>query len=153
MQISTFCRFCYQKREFDVILMYNTRLHVIVFSAFSNWKSTSCKTHHSYIIHQINIKFSFLMTKATKCWNLHVDTFNNNKYKFLAKLQHVSSLMERLTQNLSQIKHEDMLFEIKWNAWCSIRVVSWGIHSLIFEIAWFCFCVWAIFAADNTIIK
>ena len=29
MQISTFCHFCHHKREFDVILMYNTGLHVM----------------------------------------------------------------------------------------------------------------------------
>ena len=27
--------------------------------------------------------------EVTKCWNLHVDTFNNNKYKFLVKLHYV----------------------------------------------------------------
>ena len=86
LQISSFCHFCHQKREFDVILMYNTRLHVILFSAFMNLKNASCKTHHARSVHEINIKFVFLMTKATKCWHLHVDTFNNIKYKFLVKL-------------------------------------------------------------------
>ena len=64
MQISTFCHFCHHKREFDVILVYNTELHVIVFIAFSNLKSTICKTHRPYTVHQNNIKFSFLMTKV-----------------------------------------------------------------------------------------
>ena len=31
------------------------------------------------------------------------DALNNNKYKHLAKLQHISSLMERLRQNQSCI--------------------------------------------------
>ena len=50
IQILTFCRrhFYDQKREFDVILMCNAALHVIVFSAFGNLKSASCKTHHSH---------------------------------------------------------------------------------------------------------
>ena len=69
---------------------------MIAFSAFRNLKSTSYKIHDLHVMHQNNIKFSFLMTRVTKCWNLHVDTFNNNKYKFCVKLQHVSSLMERL---------------------------------------------------------
>ena len=99
IKISTFCHFCHQKREFDVILMYNARLHVIVFSAFRNLNITSCKTHHSHVVHQSDIKFSFLMIKVIRCWNLHVDTFSNSKYKVLVKLQHVSSLMERLSQN------------------------------------------------------
>ena len=66
-QISTFCHICDRKREYDVILMYTTGLHVIVFSAFRNLKSTSCKTHHSHTVYQNNIKFSFLMTNMTKC--------------------------------------------------------------------------------------
>ena len=53
----------------------------------------SCATHKN------NIIVSFLIMKVTKCWNSQVDTFNNNKHKFLIKLQHVSSLMERLRQN------------------------------------------------------
>ena len=36
MQISTFCHFCDRKREFDIIVICNTGLHVIVFSAFRN---------------------------------------------------------------------------------------------------------------------
>ena len=96
MKISTFCHFCHQKGKVDIILMYNKGLHVIVLSAFMNLKSTSCKTHHLHIVHQNNINFSFLMTK---CWNFHTDTFNSTKYKFLVKLQHVSSLMEELRQN------------------------------------------------------
>ena len=98
MQISTFCHVCHQKTEFDVILMHNTRLHVIVFSAFSNLKNTICKTYHSHIMRQNDIKFCFLMTKVTKCWNLRVNTFNNTEYKFLGKLHYVSSLMEKWWQ-------------------------------------------------------
>ena len=66
MQISTFCHFYDQKKEYDVILMYNTGLYVIVFSAFRNSKSTSCQTHHSHTMYQNNIKFSFVMTNMTK---------------------------------------------------------------------------------------
>ena len=52
-------------------------------SAFSNLnsKGTRCKTHHSHIVHQNNIKFSILMTKVTKC------------------CKYVSSFMEKLRQN------------------------------------------------------
>ena len=82
MQITTIYHFCNQKGEFDIILMYNTGLHVIAFSAFRNLKSTSFKTHHTHAVYQNNIKFAFLMTKVTNCWNLHVDTFSNTKYKF-----------------------------------------------------------------------
>ena len=69
LKISSFCHFCHQKREFDVILTYNKGLHVIAFSGFSNLKSTSCKTHHSHIVHENDIKLFFLMTKVTKWWN------------------------------------------------------------------------------------
>ena len=86
VKISTFCHFCHWKRELIVILMYNTGFDVMIFSALMNLKNTSCKTHHSHIANQNNIKFCFLMTKLTKCWNLHVDTFNNTKYKFILKL-------------------------------------------------------------------
>ena len=99
MWISTFCEFDDQKREYDVIFMDSSRLHVIVFCAFTNLKSTSCKMHHPHIVTQNNIIFSFLIIKVTKCWNSHVDRLNNNKYKYLTKLQHVSSLMEKLRQN------------------------------------------------------
>ena len=37
-------------------------------------------------IRQKDIKFVFLTTKVTKCGNLHVDTLNNTKYKFIRKL-------------------------------------------------------------------
>ena len=87
---STFCHFCHQKRQFV--------LYVIIFSAFSNLKIFSCKTHDSHTVHQNNIKFSVVMTKVTKCWNLHFDTFNNIKYKFSVELHHVYSLMEKLRQ-------------------------------------------------------
>ena len=53
---------------------------------------TSCNMHHSHIVIQNGIIFSFLITKVMKCWNSNVDTSNNNKYKYLAKLQHVSSI-------------------------------------------------------------
>ena len=56
------------------------------------------KAHHSHIVHYNNIKFSFLFTKVTKCWNLHVDAFRNTKYKFFIKLHHVSSLIEKVIQ-------------------------------------------------------
>ena len=88
MQISTFYHVCHQKRKFDVILMYNTWFHVIIFSAFRNLKNTSRKTHHSRTVYQNNIKVSFPITKMTKCWNLHVDTFNNNKYQLIVKVIH-----------------------------------------------------------------
>ena len=48
----------------------------------------------SFVIRQNDIKLSFLMTKVAKYRNLHVDTFNNTKYKFLWKLDYVSSLVE-----------------------------------------------------------
>ena len=67
MHISTFCRICHQPREFDVISMYNTGLYMIVFSAFRNLKSTSCKTYESHTVHENNIKLSFPMTNMTKC--------------------------------------------------------------------------------------
>ena len=51
--------------------------------AFQIPKSRKCNHVQSYVIHQNNIKFSFLMTKVTKCWNFQFDTFNNTKYKFL----------------------------------------------------------------------
>ena len=66
IQISPFCHFCGQKREFDVILMDGTRLHVIAFCAFRNLISTSFKTHHSYAVFQNDVKFSFLIKKVTK---------------------------------------------------------------------------------------
>ena len=66
-QISTFRHFCDRKKQFAVILMYSTRFYVIVFSAFRNLKDISCKAHHSHTLHQNNIKFSFLITKKTKC--------------------------------------------------------------------------------------
>ena len=66
MQISTFCHFCDRKRQFNVILMYGTGLHRIVFSAFKNLKSMSCKTHDSHALYQNNIKFSLKITKMTK---------------------------------------------------------------------------------------
>ena len=98
MQTSTFCQFCDQKEEL-VILMYNTGLHVLVFSACRNLQSTCCKTHHSHTVYQNNIKFSFRIIWVTKCWNLRADTFNNNKYKFIVKVIHVFWLMEKLRQN------------------------------------------------------
>ena len=51
--------------------------------------------------HKNNIIISFLIIKMTKCWNSHVNTLDNNNYKYLAKLQHVSSLVERVRQNQS----------------------------------------------------
>ena len=45
--------------------------------------------HHFHIVIQTSTIFSVLIIKVTKWWNSHVDTLNNNKYKFLAKLQHV----------------------------------------------------------------
>ena len=90
MQISTFCHFYAQKKEHDVILMYNTALYVIV---FCNLKSTSCQTHLSHIMYQNNIKFSFLMTN---------DTLNNNKYKFLVHSP-IINMLTKLGINLSVI--------------------------------------------------
>ena len=86
MQIPTFCYFYDQKREYDVIFMDSTRLHVMKNPAIRNVISTSCEMHHSNIVIQNDIIFSFLIIQGTKCRNLHVDTFNNNKYKYLAKL-------------------------------------------------------------------
>ena len=60
--------------------------------------STTCRMHHSYIVIQNNNILSFLIIKVTKCWNSHVDTLSNNKYKCAQKLQHVSSLMKRRKQ-------------------------------------------------------
>ena len=67
--------------------------------AFQIPKSRKFNQMQSCVIHQNDVKFFFLIIKVTKLRNLHVDAFNNNKYKFLAKLQDVSSLMERLRQN------------------------------------------------------
>ena len=73
-RISTFCNFYNQKREYDVIFMDNTRLHMIKNSVIRNVRSTSCKMHHSHVVIQNNIIFSFLIMKVTKCWNSTVDT-------------------------------------------------------------------------------
>ena len=99
MQISIFCHFCHQKREFDIILMYN--MWMICFKTDTIQIPKSKKYNHmlSCVVHQNYIKFCFVMTKVTKYWNFHVDTFNNIKYKFLWKLHHVSSLLEKLRQN------------------------------------------------------
>ena len=99
MELPTFCYFYDQKREYDAIFVYSLRLHVNKNSAIQNVTSTNCKMHHSHIVIQNSIIFSFLIVKVTNCGNSHVDALNNNKYKFLAKLQHVSSLMKRLRQN------------------------------------------------------
>ena len=96
---SILCHFYDQKKEYDVIFINNTGLHVMKNPAIRNVISTGCKMHHSYIVMQNNIIFSFLIIKVTKCRISHVDRLNNNKYKDLAKLQHVSSLVERLRQN------------------------------------------------------
>ena len=115
--ISTFCHFYNQKRECDVIFMNNTRLEVIKNFAIRNVKSTSCKMHHSHIMIQNNIIFFFLIIKVTKCWNSSVDTLNNTQYKYLAKLQHLSSLMERLRQKL--VSH--ILFGV-WFLFSTIKI-------------------------------
>ena len=98
MRISTFCHFGHQKRQYDVILMDSTRLCAMKSCVMRNVTITNinCKMHHSRIVIQNNIILSFLMTKVTKCGNSHVDTLNNNKYKYLARFQHVSSVIERL---------------------------------------------------------
>ena len=99
MQISTFCNICHAKREFDVIVMHDMWMMGFATGAFQILQSRKWNQMQSCVLHQNDIKFSFLMTNMTKCWNSNVDTFNNNKYKFIAKLQYVSSLMERLRQN------------------------------------------------------
>ena len=81
MKISSFGHIC------------ETRLHVILFSAFSNLKSTSWKTHQSYAIYQNDISFSFLITKVTKWWNFEFGSFNNIKYKFFVILHYVCKLL------------------------------------------------------------
>ena len=83
LKISQVCHCCDQKREVNVILKYNTRLHVILFSAFS-WK-----THQSYAVYQNDINFSCLITKVTNWWNFQFDSFHNTKHKFLVKLHYV----------------------------------------------------------------
>ena len=109
MQISTFCDFYDQKREHDVFFMNSTRLHVIKNSAIRNVISTICKMHHLHIVHQNNIIFSFLIIKLTKCWNSHVDALNNDKYKFLVKLQQLETQI---------VKH--LWFANVWLIWINL---------------------------------
>ena len=66
MQISTFCQFYDQKREYDAIFMDNTRLHEIKNAAISNVISTTGKMHRLYTVRQNNITFSFLNRKNDK---------------------------------------------------------------------------------------
>ena len=89
MLISTVCHFCHQKREFDVTLMHDMWMMCFTTGTFQMTKSR--KYHHmqSFVMHQNDIKFSFPMVKVTKYGNLHVDTVNNTKYRFLWKLYYV----------------------------------------------------------------
>ena len=89
LKISPFCHFCDQKREFNVILINDIWLMCFTTGAFQIPKSRKCDHIQSCVIHQNSIRFSFLMTKVTKCWNLHVDTFNNNEYKSIAERNYV----------------------------------------------------------------
>ena len=82
---------------------------------FPTTLSTSCKTHHLHTVHQNNIKFSFPITKVTKCWNLLVDTFNNNKSKFIAKTHFFSPLLPLLVRNVP-VKHT-FSFEFDVTGW------------------------------------
>ena len=117
--------------SFVVIFIDHTRLDVIKNSAIRNVISTSCQKHRSSIGIQNNMIISFLMIKVTKCWNSHVVTLDNNKYEYLAKLQHVSSLIERLCRRndsplLSSNMRKECLKEWKllWNIfhtkWCKV---------------------------------
>ena len=95
MRIPTFCHFYNQKRKYDVILYPNAwTMH---FTTGSSHISNSRISNHmqSCVIHTNNIIFSFLIIKVTECWNSHVNTINSNKYKYLAKLQHVSITRNR----------------------------------------------------------
>ena len=98
MWISTFCYFYNQKRECDAILYHDMRMMLFSNGAFHISNSRILNHMQSCAIHKNHIIFSFLIIKVTKCWNLNVDTLNSNKYRYLAKLQHISSLMERLRQ-------------------------------------------------------
>ena len=90
MQISTFYHLCHQKREFDVILIYSMWMVYFTTGAFQVPSSRKYNHTQSRVIHQ-NDK---MWQNVTKCWNLHVDAFDNNKYKFLVKLHYVFSLMQ-----------------------------------------------------------
>ena len=57
--------------------------HTKASSTFQIAKSRKYNHMKSLHIRQNDIKFSFSMIKVTKCRNLHVDAFNNTKYRFL----------------------------------------------------------------------
>ena len=82
----------------DAILMYNTWLHMIIFRAFRNSKSTSCKTHYSHMMHDwfcLNLSISeetcwsfvrylyFLLSSVSTCddtsFNWNLDSANCSK--------------------------------------------------------------------------
>ena len=92
MQISSFCHTCDRKREFDVILIHGLWMMCLTTGAFRIPKSRKDNHIQSCVIHQNDIIFFFLIAKVTKCWNLHVDTFNNNKYKFRVRLRQNESI-------------------------------------------------------------
>ena len=50
MQVSTFGHFHDQKREYDVIFMHSTRLHVNTNYGIRNVISSSCEMHHANIV-------------------------------------------------------------------------------------------------------
>ena len=101
MQIWTFCHFCHQNREFDVTLMHDMWIMCFTTGTFQIAKSRKHNHMKFFVIHQNDIKSSFLMIKVTKYQNLLVDTFNNTKYRFLWKL----TMFLHLWKNWYKISH------------------------------------------------
>ena len=109
--------------------------------------SNSRNFHHmqSYAICIKNIIFSFLIIKLPKCWNSHVDTLNNNEYKYLATLQHVSSLMEHWDE-ISRIKayriQSIVHFENFWTFIFNTSLPKWTctlqLYQMISKLAFLC---------------
>ena len=67
MQNSTFCNFCHQKKEFDVILMHDVWMMCFTTDTFQIPKSRKYNHVQPCAIRKKDIKFFFLMTKVTKC--------------------------------------------------------------------------------------
>ena len=62
-QISTFCHFCHQKKEFDAILIYGTRMMRLTTDAFQIPKSRKYNHMQFRVVPQNDIKF------CLRCWS------------------------------------------------------------------------------------
>ena len=130
MKISTFCHFCHQKRELDVILMYSITHDCmwLYFVLLGIWKAPVV----NYIIHMLCIKItsnSFLMTKVTSTCNLYTlyTIVKLCDFHCICKLNSLTFVSQAVSHCVTKL----------WVLWKSLR--------------WFQ-RVWAVLAFDNAVI-